>query len=483
MQPSSLHFEEPSMALPSLNQPLTWKAKSASVNNLLEDLQANILKGHGRNESIHLFLSFDPARKAGILAAIHQLSGHIKTARQQLIETEHFNATGKDGGTTRCFFLTFAGYVALGVEAKAPEAPVGSAFHDGMKTRADLKDEAVITWDAHFQQTVHAMLLLADADAGRLSAERDSVVAALQAVGVTLLGEERGHQQRNARGEGVEHFGYVDGRSQPLLLTEDIDHEEQSTDGTSMWNPAFPLDQVLVTTGTGAAQVVQGSFFVFRKLEQNVLRFKRKEEELADSLLLLGDARELAGAMMVGRFEDGTPVVLRNEAGVGGGVPNNFNYDDDKAGIKCPFHAHIRKTNPRGSGGFEGPPGERRHLMARRGITYGEREDGMGDRPEDRVGLLFMAYQASLENQFEFTQKNWANTPVFPRVPALPPGLPQPGIDPVIGQGTNPPDTQHCPLHWGVTGTATQASDFGGFVKMKGGEYFFAPVLSTLRTL
>ena len=29
-------------------------------------------------------------------------------------------------------------------------------------------------------------------------------------------------------------------------------------------------------------------------------------------------------------------------------VLNNFNYGSDAAGARCPFHAHIRKSTPRG---------------------------------------------------------------------------------------------------------------------------------------
>ena len=461
------------MALPPLNLPLSWKGPDPLVAGLLDDLQANILKGHGRNRSINLFLKFDPAKAAAIKGAIHQLSGILKTAKQHLIEAEEFKTTGKDGGVIRCFMLSFAGYQALGVAAKAP---AGVAFQAGMKSRqAVLGDTLPVTWDAHFQQPIHALLLLADDDKDRLEGERDSVVASLQAVGVTVLGQELGDQQRNDRGVGVEHFGYVDGRSQPLLFTEDVAREKLNNDGTSMWDPAFPADQVLVTN----AGAVQGSFFVFRKLEQDVLGFKRKEEALADSLGLRGGARELAGAMMVGRFEDGTPVVLRNEADIGGDVANNFNYDDDKTAVKCPFHAHIRKTNPRGTGGFEPVPAERRHIMARRGITYGERESCLGDRPEGGVGLLFASFQTSIENQFEFTQATWANNAGFPN----PGAAPSPGTDPVMGQVPTPAGTQQTPLNWGDPATAKQSQTFGGFVKLKGGEYFFAPVMSTLRSL
>ena len=462
------------MPLPPLNVPLTWKSNDPNVVALLDDLQANILKGHGRSHTINLFLKFDPAKAAPIKAAIHQLSGHIKTAKQQLVEAEAFKTSQHDGGTVRCFLLTFKGYDALGILGKVP---AGEAFKKGMKTRtAILTDPAPATWDPTFQADIHALLLLADDNVDRLKQERESVLDSLQAVGVTLLGEEEGNQQHNERGDGVEHFGYVDGRSQPLLLTEDVEHEKNMTDGTSLWDPAFPANQVLVTDVAGTT--LQGSFFVFRKLEQNVFAFKRKEEDLSTALGFAGEDRELAGAMMVGRFEDGTPVVLRKKAGIGGDVPNNFNYNDDVNGVKCPFHSHIRKTNPRGSGGAEPQPAERTHIMARRGITYGEREEGMCDRPEANVGLLFMSYQKSLENQFEFTQQTWANNPNFP-IGHVPP----PGIDPVIGQGVNPPGTQQTPQKWGDPATPKIPSNFAGFVKMKGGEYFFAPTLSTLRTL
>lgn len=462
------------MPLPLLNAPISWKRNDPLVASLLDDLPANILKGHGRDHTINLFLKFDSAKSAAIKGAIHQLSGSLKTAKQQLVEAEEFKTTHKDGGVIRCFMLTFAGYQALGVAAKAPD---GVAFQAGMKARqALLTDAPVASWDTHFQQQIHALLLLADDDVARLKSERDSVVSSLLAVGFTLLGEEIGNQQHNERGDGVEHFGYVDGRSQPLLLQEDVEREKMSKDGTSMWDPVFPVDQVLVTK----AGTLQGSFFVFRKLEQNVLGFKRREEALADSLGLHGDARELAGAMMVGRFEDGTPVVLRDAAGIGGNVPNNFNYDDDLTASNCPFHAHIRKTNPRGTGGFEAVAQERRHIMARRGITYGNREECMCDRPEDGVGLLFAAYQVSIENQFEFTQISWANNPSFPKPNS---GAAMPGIDPVIGQGVTPANTQQTPSAWGNQGAARQPQNFSGFVTLKGGEYFFAPTIGVLRTL
>ena len=236
-----------------------------------------------------------------------------------------------------------------------------------------------------------------------------------------------------------------------------------------------------------------GSYFVFRKLEQNVRRFKQAEEDLADALGLEGDDRERAGAMIVGRFEDGTPLTLQQTDGARGPIMNNFTYGSDSEGRKCPFHAHIRKTNPRGSGKAEPAEKERLHLMARRGQTYGQRTDVPFDenvppsgRPTGGVGLLFMAFNSKIHfdfaagdfegAQFDFTQAVWADNPGFPIE------QPDPGLDPVIGQGPRPP--QIYPRKWGELPDKTKPITAPPqAVHMRGGEYFFMPSLAVLRSL
>jgi Dyp-type peroxidase family len=290
---------------------------------------------------------------------------------------------------------------------------------------------------------------------------------------VKVLGAESGLAMKNANGDGVEHFGYVDGRSQPLMLVEDVEWERAHTDGTSVWDPTRPLRQALVSCPGGSANSF-GSYFVFRKLEQDVKGFKDAEDRLAKDLGLKGDDKERTGALVVGRFEDGTPVVLQKSDGMHHPVPNNFNYKDDPDGQKCPFHAHIRKTNPRGEsvGSFAATEEEERsHLIVRRGITYGKRKKDMSDKPSKDVGLLFMCFQSSIENQFEFMQKFWANNADFVK--------PGEGIDPMIGQGSGP--TQSWPPQWGEADK--KKISFEGFVTMKGGEYFFAPCISFLKSL
>lgn len=277
------------------------------------------------------------------------------------------------------------------------------------------------------------------------------------------------------------------------MLVEDIEAETASA-GSSRWNPAFPLSAALVKDPGTTDTFSFGSLFIFRKLEQNVRQFKTREQEIADVLGLTDDARELAGATIVGRFEDGTPVTLSDEA-MGEKPPNNFSYKGDP-GTRCPMHAHIRKVNPRGSGGAEPEPLERLHIMPRRGIPFEDtkREFHPAELPESGslaefntdvapllptggVGLLFMAYNAKIAQQFKFTQQQWANTTAFP-VPGTH------GVDPVIGQGPTNPTDQKIAKKWDdpASGVANNV-DFHGFVTMKGGEYMFSPSLTFLMNL
>ncbi|MGH3887612.1 MAG: peroxidase, partial [Pseudonocardiaceae bacterium] len=222
-------------------------------------------------------------------------------------------------------------------------------------SRQALGDPPLSVWEAPYRQAtpelvIHAVVLIGDASDAPVSARREEILALLPDT-ATVLGEETGLTLRNADGDGIEHFGYIDGRSQPLFLTEDLDAEREGTDGTHVWDPAAPLEQVLVAD-PGAPDPTRhfGSYFIFRKLEQNVRRFLQAEQDLADALGLSGADRDLAGAMLVGRFRDGTPLTLQRAGGAHQPIMNNFSYDSDPQGAKCPFQAHIRKTNPRGSG-------------------------------------------------------------------------------------------------------------------------------------
>lgn len=465
----------------------------AKYAQTLDNLQGNILKGHGREHTVHIFLELKPGKTARKqLAAI--IGPIVTSARQQHIETEQFKKFKVSGGLFVNVLLTAKGYRSLGfTEAQLnnsfPELPgdfgIQSNFREGMRAHAaELNDPDPSQWeDGYRDGRIDAMILLADDNEDFLSRRTRELLNKLDDFS-TILAVERGTALRTDEGEGIEHFGYVDGRSQPIFFTTDLPGEGQ----IDKWNPSEPLKIVLVPDRTVKGADCFGSYFVFRKLEQDVLRFTVREHALAEELGLQGTDRERAGAMAVGRFRDGTPLALTQTDGFIPSKENNFRYDDaDPDALKCPFHAHIRKTNPRGDITIKLVPGgnefdlERKRRITRRGIPYGTRSrkpnvfQALDDLPTKDVGLLFMCFQSSIANQFAFMQKSWANEEEFL--------LPSTGADPIIGQvvqgGATVP--QQWNEQWG--GSQKKPSTFGEFVKMKGGEFFFAPSIPFVKTL
>ncbi len=473
-----------------LNAPLAWQQADADELKLLQCLQGNILKGHGREHTANIFFRFAANQPSASRRMLRELANfHLTSAHRQLLDAKRFKAGEAGGGPFVHLALSFSGYQAIGLEANAPDDPDFRAGRRSALSRNALNDPALGQWEAVFQDDIHAVVLAPHQSESEVAALTAAIKELIEDAGGHIVHTQHGRALKNAKGNGIEHFGYVDGRSQPLLLQEDIDREID-TAGSSRWDSAFSLNAALVQDPGPSDGVSFGSFFIFRKLEQDVRRFKTREQEVADALSLTGDDRELAGAMIVGRFEDGTPVTLSNTAR-GARPPNNFNYQGDPA-RRCPFHAHIRKANPRGSGGEEAATDERTHLMPRRGIPFEDvkrviHPDELPEAgslrefnekvapllPSAGVGLLFMAYNQEIARQFKFTQQTWANNHNFPRQPGGPHG-----IDPVIGQGCSTPGEQELPTVWDDPGAgANNQVDFAGFVHMRGGEYFFHPAL------
>lgn len=445
----------------------------------LENLQANILKAHGREETDYILLRFE-SDPDDAKAWIREFSRrNVTSAKQQLDETDRLHRTKAVGGLVASLYLTARGYDVLGPEVGRFADP-GSSFRSGMKHRAFAllarnRDPRPSEWEAPYRGEVHAMVALADDAAEVVEAKTQEVLEEVADV-AEVLTIESGTVLRNAKGESIEHFGYVDGRSQPLFLKVDLDFEKDG-DGIDAWDPSAPLNLILVQDPFTGEVDSFGSFLVFRKLRQDVAGFNTAVEELAARLAA---DQPLAGAMVVGRFKDGTPVT--HQKGDGGGAFNNFAYGADQVGNRCPFHAHIRKANQRGSNRLLREEEERRRRIVRRGIPYGIRgPPGSEGRGGGEVGLLFTSFQSSISRQFEFIQRSWVDNPNFPEF-LLIPGL-NTGDDPLIGQ--HPRGTQKWPRTWGQGGRilGRRRFNFGDFVTLRGGEYFFAPSLSFLKNL
>ncbi|MFD0471494.1 lytic polysaccharide monooxygenase [Nonomuraea thailandensis] len=285
-------------------RPLAWDSATldADTKAMLDNLQPNILRAHVREHLSVLFVRFnDVAEGRAFLRWV--ATTKMKSARKHMQEVRDF-AAGRHRGTPYVGIgISKAGYRDLGHSVEDVREFGDPVFRDGMKRRvAEVDDPPVEEWDRAFQREIHAVILIGDAEAEPVERLREEILGELPD-SARLLGEERGQGMRNPAGDGIEHFGYVDGRSQPLFLKDEVDREPKEH-----WDPAFPLSNVLVPDPFAPNPVRHhGSYLVFRKLEQNVRAFKEIERDLADTLGLAGVDRERAGAMLVGRFKDGTP--------------------------------------------------------------------------------------------------------------------------------------------------------------------------------
>jgi deferrochelatase/peroxidase EfeB len=460
-----------------LDRPLDLDDPEA--DDFLAGIQGNIVKGHGRDFTAHVLLRMGQDVPAVRRWIADLAADRVTTAQAARRATLAWHGTGGPGEPFAMVLLSAAGYRHLGFSDEELPVPSGrfvgprdgEYFAFGMKEQAgrprSFNDPAASEWEEPYRQRIDAMVLLADDDEQRLGETLDAVVASAAGV-ADVLTTERGRVLRRTFPRGtlvIEHFGFQDGVSQPIMIQQDADREIRER-GNVHWDPTAPLSLALVPEPGGGF----GSFMVFRKLEQDVAALHRALDELsARASLPVADV----GAMAVGRFEDGAPaiptVTVDPQA-----HPNDFHYDQDPAGTRSPFHSHVRKTNPRGDvPRVIGAPAdfERARRIVRRRITYGERPDlvdGSGGtaEPSTGVGLLFMSFQGNLD-QFAIQQEG-SDSNDFVRA-----GV---GVDAVIGQSSEP-----VAQTWPSDGTVTFT--MANFVKLLGGEYFFAPSMAFLRGL
>lgn len=478
-------------------------ANSPEYQSFSRHIQGNILKPHGRAHASLLCFKFQPGREVAAKTfvrdlAVGNVSVGITSAERQDTDSKAWRADRVDRLFIG-FYLSATGYDYLG-ETKPRPTPVPNSnrelldfFALGMKgdrALATINDPAIGNWEPPFQADIHGMLLVAHSDRIALDQEVEGILAQLRPVAEFSF-VEKGDGRKNENGNWIEHFGYVDGISQPRFFNEDFEDPTKLDPGRNHWNPAMPAELVLVKDPGSPHPDAFGSFLVFRKLEQNVHNFKKSVEELANSLQI---PEGLAGALMVGRFENGVPVTLSSDdlstttaihRPQMFGQMNNFDYSMDALGAKCPFHAHIRKMNPRGGTTkfanvtFDS---ERRHMIARRGISYDERsavnpaENGaLGSDPQTGVGLLFMCFQSNIANQFAFMQEIWANNKHFINFDV--------GLDPLIGQGNKKGPHKYARKYGDPLSAQFFEPKLSDFVAMKGGEYFFAPSMDFLKNI
>ncbi len=138
----------------------------------------------------------------------------------------------------------------------------------------------------------------------------------------------------------------------------------------------------------------------------------------------------------------------------------------------CPHAAHILKVNPRDMTSDLGPDFDTlgRRIL-RRGIPFGKPlENPLGTDDGVPRGLHFLCYQASIVDQFETLQQNWANN-----IAARAAG----GHDLIIGQTpTAVRSIDLASIAPGGSGETVSAPIQR--VTPTGGGYFFAPAISAI---
>jgi Dyp-type peroxidase family len=456
----------------------------------LGDVQGNAIPGFNKDHQHFLFLELRDAARARRWLA--QLAPKLTTMGEALaFKRAHRTArqrTGRREPPLNSVWVnvafSFAGIAALAGRAEAAKFGEQS-FKDGLAARsAYLGDPpgAARAWP------VADVLVIVGADE---VADLDAAVAALRPDGLRVRFEQRGDTLPGGL-RGHEHFGFKDGISQPgvrgragsefitprFLAAGDPHARLFAKPGQPLlWPGQFLLGeprqdpQDLYAPAPGAkhfpAWARRGSYVVVRRLRQDVEAFWGFVVDRAGDLdpihfaaTLVGrwpsgaplargaDDPALAGDELANNhflFEDDTrPSVLRPIPGYGG--DRHPAARGDVLGQACPHFAHIRKVNPRDAGTDMGTPADTLlRLLLRRGIPFGPPLIGGGDPAAER-GLMFLAYGATIEDQFEFITRRWVNSALHPRFG---------GRDPIIGSDRP----------W-VTPT--------------GGGYFFAPPISAV---
>lgn len=206
-----------------------------------------------------------------------------------------------------------------------------------------------------------------------------------------------------------------------------------------------------------------------RLIEAAVVKIKMEYEAEgyeSDEIPADDELYSYAEALYMGRFKNGTPLALSNKA-----LPRSkwrienqdlpFGYKNDATGLICPMGAHVRSMNPFGSG-------QNSVAIIRRGMLFSE-DSFKGKSP--RRGLLFVSYQKSLVNGFEI---------LFDRM-ALPNN-----VDPIAYRPDSVKGEDGYFKASPIPEVVFQADFPAGGNKLtafRGGEYFFMPSLSFIKSL
>lgn len=410
----------------------------------------------------------------------------------------------------------------------APEFLAGMTEESRSRRLGDIGENAPSKWRwGHADRAPHLVVLmygqkdkLAECEAEFKGPSWDVAFEVLDRLGTDDLGE-------------VEPFGFADGISQP---TVDWDGKRQIKGDQLVYSNLVSLGEFLLgysneynkytdrplldPNSKGAADLLpaldqpqmkdlgrNGSYLVIRTLVQDVRGFWQFADKTGESN---PQERKRIAELMVGRDVDGTPLVPLQQQSIEGVGPekedrayNQFTFDSDPVGVKCPLGSHARRANPRNAdfpNPIKGPISHlihtlgfgrkglrddlmsptRFHRLLRRGREYGpgltEEQALQPPQPnESENGLHFICINANIGRQFEFVQSAWLMSTKFD-------GMSEES-DPMMGDrepvaGCPDPSQFSIPRE---SGLRERCSGLPQFVTVRGGAYFFLPSLRALK--
>jgi len=461
---------------------------------------ATVQRRSGLPKKTQLYIFFDIADVAKFKTALVDFIPLITTVTQVLKDRKAIDDHKKQklpGYVTLVgvnFSLSHQGFVKLGIDDTSLAAggttdPFITGQEQDSINLGDPRssDGKTPAWDPQFLKTLHGVILISGDSHGttdKKKAEIDLIFKSSITEVITLRGDVRPGAE-----DGHEHFGFLDGISNPLVTGFDT----VINPGPSPVQPGVMITGQAGDPGLSIRKPwsVDGSFLSFRFLAQLVpefndfLKANALKKNGAGTVLTPEEGSALIGARMVGRWKSGAPIdltPLQDEPALGTDPTKNNDFffaGQITSPLSCPFAAHVRKTNPRND--LEDPPPptnpisvQPRRIM-RRGIQFGPEltpaEIASGKTIEKR-GLLFAAYSTSIINGFRFLQQAWADNAAFQPFTQSPS---PPGLDPIIGQGSR------SMIGLDPLNPLTSFS-LGTWVVPHGGEYFFVPSISGLKT-
>jgi Dyp-type peroxidase family len=393
-------------------------------------------------------------------------------------------------------------YSGVGLETQIKEdpfekdvtaEPMGSfgPFKDGLKGSqsyseylGDIFESAPEKWDEPYKlkpdgtsTQIDALFIIAADQEDDLSLYTSDTISEATNIGTSVVGMEVGRALTDEQGKQVEHFGFRDGISQPLIVGIDMSEKPRT------WDWFYPEDFVLFGLNGGLSWANNGSFLVFRKLEQDVKAFWSFMRDQCMNTGIVERPEDLA-AIMTGRWRSGAPLAAHDFDPINpdGDDENRFMYlmnregairYNDPNGDRTATFAHIRWANPRDwsrtgsktSSHFIVKQNKENRIL-RRGIPYGPpwvqdfEPKGSKEKVHSR-GLLFVCYQRDIEKQYAFIQHQLSVDDSFPES-----GKNQKIMDMLRNE---------------PRGYIRKGLDL--WVTVKGGEFFFSPSLSVLKDL